>query len=129
MELFLNSAWAAMAIVTVCLWLRLDGRGQGERRVSLVALVMLIVILFPVISVSDDLWSLQNPAETDTCQRRDHLASCAHSMFAAGAALPLAAPTGLSADFQHLALPPMFPQPAVENPALEAIQNRPPPSA
>jgi uncharacterized membrane protein len=43
MELFLNSAWAVMSIVIVCLWLRLDGRTKAERRLSFVALVMLIV--------------------------------------------------------------------------------------
>jgi hypothetical protein len=75
MELFLNSAWALLAVAIVYLWLRLGRRAVSERQMSFVALVMLIVILFPVISVSDDLWSIQNPAETDTCQRRDHCAA------------------------------------------------------
>jgi len=129
MELFLNFAWAAMAIVIVSYWLSLDGRDQGERRMSLVALVMLIVILFPVISVSDDLWSLQNPAETDTCQRRDHLASFPHSIFPAVAAPPQDQCAVRTAGFQRFASPIMLPKPAIDNPALEAVQNRPPPSA
>lgn len=129
MELFLNFAWAAMAIAIVCVWARLDGKDWGKRRMSAVAMVMLIVILFPVISVSDDLWSLQNPAETDSCQRRDHLGSCPLSIFTAGAALPQAAPTALTASFQLLVLPFTLPLRAVQNPALETVQNRPPPSA
>src|SRR5208337_1050121 len=102
---------------------------KAETRLSFIALVMLIVVLFPVISVSDDLWSLQNLAETDTCQRRDHLASCPHSIFPAVAALPLTAPPELTASFQPFVLPFMLPLRAVQNPALESVQNRPPPSA
>lgn len=129
MELFLNSAWAMMAIVIVSLWLRLEGRDQGERRMSAVALGMLIVILFPVISVSDDLWSLQNPAETDTYQRRDHLDSCPHSIFPVISALPETAPAALTLGFHGFVAPLNLSKLVVENPALAPIQNRPPPSA
>jgi hypothetical protein len=78
MEILLNLAWASVAITAVCIWKRTETRASKERRLPFIALVMLIVVLFPVISVSDDLWSIQNPAETDTLQRRDyqHLASC-----------------------------------------------------
>jgi len=129
MELFLNSVWAATAIIIVCFWFRPEARDKAERRSSLVALAVLIVILFPVISVSDDFWSLHNPAETDTCQRRDHRASCPHSIFLAMAALPERAPVELSFDFHRIAAPLSLPLPVVENPALDPIQNRPPPSA
>ena len=129
MELFLNSAWALVAIVIACLWLRLEPRTPVDRRAQFIALVMLIVILFPVISVSDDLWSLHNPAETDTCQRRDHLASCPHSILPAVAALPEPASTELRFGFRRLAPPLTPPLLAVENPALYPVENRPPPAA
>jgi hypothetical protein len=129
MELFLNSAWAAMAIVIVFVWLRLEGRAKAETRLSFIALVMLIVVLFPVISVSDDLWSLQNPAETDTCQRRDHLSSFAHSIFPRISALPETAPAELTFGFHGFVAPLSVTPPTVENPALAPIQDRPPPSA
>lgn len=129
MELFLNSAWAVMAFVIMCLWLRLERRDKAERRSSFVALVMLLVILFPVISVSDDLWSLHNPAETDTCQRRDHLTTSPHSIFPAIAALPEPPPAELAVDFQRLAVTLRVPLSLLENPALDPIQNRPPPAA
>jgi hypothetical protein len=129
MELLLNSAWAVMAIVVICLWLRLERRDKAERRSSFVALVMLLVILFPVISVSDDLWSLHNPAETDTCQRRDHLPTGLHSIFPAIAALPEPPPAELAVDFQRLAVTLRVPLSVLENPALDPIQNRPPPAA
>jgi hypothetical protein len=129
MELFLNSAWAVMAMVIVILWLRLEGRAKAETRLSLIALVMLIVVLFPVISVSDDLWSLQNPAETDSYQRRDHLGSCPHSIFPVISAPPETAPAELPFGFHGFVAPISLTELAVENPALAPIQNRPPPSA
>jgi hypothetical protein len=129
MELFLNSAWVMMAVVIVILWLRLEGRAKAETRLSFIALVMLIVILFPVISVSDDLWSLQSPAETNTYQRRDHQGSCPHSIFPVISALPEPAPAELTFGFHGFVAPFRFTKLAVENPALAPIQNRPPPSA
>ena len=128
MELFLNSAWAVMAVVAICVWLCLERRDKAERRLSFVALVMLLVILFPVISVSDDLWSLHNPAETDTCQRRDHVAPCPHSIFHATAVLPEPPPAELAV-FQNLGVTLGFPELTHESPALGPIQNRPPPAA
>jgi hypothetical protein len=129
MEVLLNSVWALVAIAFVCLWFQ-PGRGRNaDRRLSFIAVVMLIVILFPVISVSDDLWSIQNPAETDTCQRRDHRASCPHAIFPAIAAISEFAGVELSFGFQHFSLPVRAPQLALDNPALDPIQVRPPPSA
>lgn len=129
MELFLNSAWIVVAIFSGCLWLRLGRRAIADRRTSFVGLVMLIVILFPVISVSDDLWSIQNPAETDTCQRRDHLASSHHSLFPAITALPQTAFAELTFEFQCLDTLVDIPTRVVKNPAFYSIQNRPPPAA
>ncbi len=118
-----------MAMAIVFLWLRLGRRAKSETRLSFIALVMLIVVLFPVISVSDDLWSLQNPAETDTYQRRDHLGSCPHSIFPVISALPETAPAELTFGFHGFVAPLNHTKLAVENPALGPIQNRPPPSA
>ncbi len=90
---------------------------------------MLFVILFPVISVSDDLWSIQNPAETDTYQRRDHLAACPHSVFPAVAALPQFAIAELTFGFQRsgaLLRPPVL---AVDYHIIDGIESRPPPSS
>jgi len=116
-------------MVIACLWLRIGRRDQTSRRLPFIALVMLILLLFPVISVSDDLLSLQNPAETDTCQRRDHLASSPHFLFPVVAALPEPLFAELSFGFQHVIAPLNLPVIAIDNPALDAIQNRPPPTA
>jgi hypothetical protein len=128
MEFFLNFAWALLAFTSLCLWFRFDRRETSERRVGFMALATLIVILFPVISVSDDLWSLQNPAETDTSLRRDHIAAAAHAVFPIAATLatafagPVQVDQGSTGPRFRASLP-------VHRPAIDRIQNRPPPSA
>jgi hypothetical protein len=88
MEIVLNLAWATLAIAGFSLWLRFERRRGAERNLPLIAITMLVVILFPVISVSDDLWSIPNPAETDATQRRGPFISSDHAIFPASAALP-----------------------------------------
>lgn len=129
METFLNLAWAALAIAGICTWLRVETRMGAQRRLPLLALAMLIVILFPVISVSDDLWSVQNPAEMDTCQRRDHRACCVHTVFAGSQALP--EPVFAHLDFDFYAPETLFqgPDQRVDTSVLSEIESRPPPVA
>ena len=66
----------------VCLWLRLGGAKGADRWRQIIAIAVLIAILFPVISVSDDLMAVQSATETDSLQRRDYLASTATHPFA-----------------------------------------------
>lgn len=129
MEFFLNLVWMLSAMLFVGLWLRLARRHGATPRVQAVALLMLIVILLPVISVTDDLQALQNPAEIDCCARRHHAVFCPHSIVPAVAAtLPpaIAAPSDGFAHFAVIGHPPL---PLVKIPALASIQNRPPPAA
>jgi hypothetical protein len=127
MEILLNSVWALVVSAIVCLWVRLGERRNGDQRTSFIAMAMLIVILFPVISVSDDLWSIQNPAETDTCLRRDLLAACPHSIFPAVPALPEPALADLSVGFERLSMLVRPPALAVDTHITDGIENRPPP--
>ena len=134
MELFLNLAWVALAALMFCLWLRFaprtgPNRHTEKRRAQFVALAVLLLILFPVISVTDDLQAIQNPAETDTCLRRGHLVFNAHSIFPAVAALPLPIFAELSVGIQRIPAPGGLPAPVFDHPALARIQNRPPPAA
>jgi hypothetical protein len=129
MELFLNSVWVLLAIAIVCHWLRFERHAPADRVQSFTAVLVLIAVLFPVISITDDLWALHNPAETETCQRRDHLASRSHVIFPAVADLPLPALADLSFDFQPLIVPLPLSVLAVDNPAFDAIETRPPPAA
>jgi hypothetical protein len=128
MELLCNFVWALVAVASICFWLKQGRRSSADGRSSLVGLAMLIVILFPVISVSDDLWSLQNPAEGDTCQRRDHSDGCSHSHFPAAVALP--EPVGIELDFglRRLEAPRLAESALFENPTLGFVENRPPPA-
>ena len=129
MELVLNLAWALSAVVFFCIWLRHSRHAGADRHTQLVALAVLILILFPVISVTDDLQAMQNPAEADCCLRRDHVVSNAHSIFPAVAAIPPPAFAELSFGFLQLAAPGSLPSPVAGRPALAPIQNRPPPVA
>jgi hypothetical protein len=129
MELALNLAWVLLAGAMVCLWLRFGPARGGGRRTQLVALAVLILILFPVISVSDDLLAMQNPAEVDSSQRRDHAAPSAHSIFPAAVALPVPALAEIWLDPSSEGAPGK-PIPILQDhPALAAIETRPPPAA
>ena len=77
MEIILNIAWALCSLGLVWFWLRAgvaasDGRGPGRvsRQTQIFALAMVVMLLLPVISLSDDLVAAQGPAETDSCLRR-----------------------------------------------------------
>lgn len=127
MEITLNLVWTMIAVACVCLWFRFEARTGAERRLSAIALVLLIIVLFPVISVSDDLWAMQNPAETDSCQRRDHDISCHHCIIPFVAFLT----ASLFDEPQSALEPPRTPiasqRISVQDPAVSQIQNRPPP--
>jgi nitrate reductase NapE component len=129
METFLNLAWGCLAIVSVCLWMRFELRTGAQRRLPLIALIMLLVILFPVISVSDDLWSIQNPAETDTCQRRNQIAPSLHPLFPVLAAPPAPIFAEIHLDVSYFSASVGIRTEAYQSPALEGIENRPPPTA
>ena len=133
METGLNLVWALLAALMFCIWLRfapLTGPNRGDsRRMQFVALAVLILLLFPVISVTDDLQATQNPAEADSCQRRDHDCSAPHHIVPAFTALPLPAFAGFSFAYLRLPAPGSLPAPVVANPSMASIQNRPPPVA
>jgi hypothetical protein len=116
-----------VATASIYLWLKRGRRTSKSGRSSLVALAMLALILFPVISVSDDLWSLQNPAETDSCHRRVHNASSSNLHFPASAALPEPIDAELNIEFGRLDVPRLADLTAAINPAFGFIENRPPP--
>ena len=129
MEIFLNLAWLVVAMVSVALWLRHERRTGKERRLPLIALAMLLLVLFPVISVSDDLWSIQNPAETDAAQRRDQIAPFPHCLLPA-VAPPLASLLAVvHPEIRLISAPAASPSHAYEDPARDEIENRPPPAA
>src|ERR1700677_1553897 len=103
MELLLNLAWVLLATLMFYLWLRFAPLRGVRPQLQFVALAVLLLILFPVISVSDDLQAVQNPAEADCLVRRDH-GPTLHTILTPIAALPLLAVAGVSFSVFRMAI-------------------------
>jgi hypothetical protein len=89
MEIILNVAWALCSLGLILLWARNSRSNPVSRRTQILALAMVVMLLLPVISLSDDLMAMQGPAETDTCLRRALNPSDLHPSVAAACwALP-----------------------------------------
>lgn len=129
MELFFNILWGAFAMVCLSLWLRAEQREKRDRRVTFVALMMLVVMVFPVISVSDDLWAIQNPAEADSFVRRDPHASVPQSVQHAAAGLPEVAQAEFPLGLKGSLLLEFQPESGMDSSSCGPIQNRPPPQS
>jgi hypothetical protein len=129
MELALNLVWLFAAAALVCFWKVQQHRRTGRRLLELVSIAALIFILFPIISVTDDLQIAQSFVETDTTVRRGHDGVQPFSIFPAASALP-------EASFQLAAQNPGFaqavsalPAPVLLTMVLAERYNRPPPAA
>jgi len=129
MELTLNLGWALVALAMLCAWLRLAPSAARERRAQFVALAVVILILLPAISMTDDLMAAQNPAEVDSCVRRDYGSFCVHACVPAPAALPLPVFKGLTLGVERVLSPGHLSVPHVETPSLASVEIRPPPAA
>jgi hypothetical protein len=70
METTLNLAWAACSLVLIWFWTRSTASNPVPRKMQILALAMVVLLLLPVISLSDDLMAMQGPAETDSSMRR-----------------------------------------------------------
>ena len=68
MELILNIVWAVIAATLLFVWSRLTRAGACKSGVALLALLCVICILFPVVSMTDDLNT--SPAEPETVKSR-----------------------------------------------------------
>jgi hypothetical protein len=128
-ELILNLVGVLVALAMVCLWLRWAPHGGFDRKTQFVALALLILILFPVISVTDDLLAAQNPAETDSCVRRDHIVSGMHPAPPLITLPPEELLVAYHFGLLRFAAPGARPVLMVSAPAMAPIENRPPPIA
>jgi hypothetical protein len=79
-ELALNLVWAVLAILGWTCWLRADKPENVSKSTQVIALAMLALLLFPVISVTDDFRAAQNPAEADSSVRRNDLQAYQHTI-------------------------------------------------
>jgi hypothetical protein len=78
-ETYLNLAWALLAAAMFMFWLRYRPSHKAGSSMQVAALTVCILILLPVISISDDLMAAQFTAETDTSLRWGHRSSVFHS--------------------------------------------------
>jgi hypothetical protein len=70
MEIILNLAWGLCSLGLIWFWVRTRDANPTPRKMQILALAMVVLLLLPVISLSDDLLAMQGPAETDSCLRR-----------------------------------------------------------
>jgi hypothetical protein len=77
-ELILNLVWVAVGAAALLAWLRWRPESRESKGRQLVVLLVILALLFPVISMTDDLWAAQNPAEPDTCQKRQLVSALMH---------------------------------------------------
>lgn len=129
MELALNLAWLMLAVSMIVLWLHFAPQAGRDRRVQFVALALVIIVLLPAISMTDDLMAAQNPAEVDTCLRRDHDWLAGHAVMPVAIAMIVPLFAGLSLRAMPVMVAHALPLPVLHKPALLPIDNRPPPMA
>lgn len=130
MELFLNLAWFVVAGALIHLWLEGGGRSSSHWRSQLIAIAVLIAILFPVISMSDDLLAVQNTGEADNYLRRDHLVTPDGNPVQPALALIAAVMfAGIGLAFIRFAAPRQRTIEQPQYPPITNICNRPPPPA
>jgi hypothetical protein len=128
MELALNLGWTAMATAMCWLWVH-HARREGQGRwAQFVSLALVLVIMFAVITIYDDMAMAQNPAETRCFQREDDLGAHEHAQFhPVVASIPTPA-AELPFNTIRFAVQVSLLVPTVKVPALSSIQNRPPPA-
>lgn len=134
METFFNLLWVAVAAALFAAWLA-GARPKKDSALpsmglQFIALALLVVILLPVISLTDDLQANTNPAETEHFSRRVDIAPAAsrdlHSLPLALAAL-VSAPAVARTWVVGLVRPDQLTSTQIDDRSL-ARANRPPPS-
>jgi|SRR5271166_1130299 len=130
MQSVLNLEWVVLATLMCWLWLRHPARCEGRGRwAQVISLALVLVMMFVVITMYDDMAMAQSPAETSCFAREDFSGARAHAMLHPVA--NFAQPLFLEPSFEafYLGVLGDHPAPALRSPALGSIQNRPPPAA
>jgi hypothetical protein len=129
MELALNLEWTALAAAMCWLWARHARREGWGRSVQFVSLGLVLVMMFVVITMYDDMAMAQNPAETRCLQREDDLGAHAQAPIHPGVASIPTLAAELPLNTFRIAVLRGLPVTTVRIPVLSSIQNRPPPAA
>jgi hypothetical protein len=73
-ELLLNFLWLSLSLALVLTWVRAVRHGHTKHTWSaFVALALLLLLLLPVISMTDDLVAMENRAELEHVVRRSEM--------------------------------------------------------
>jgi hypothetical protein len=129
MELALNLGWMLLATAMCWLWVLHAPREDRGRLTQLVSLGLVLVMMFVVITMYDDMAMAQNPAETRSFQREDDLGGHAHApLHPVVASIPTPAAELPNSTLQFAVAGSLL-VPTVRVPSLSSIQNRPPPTA
>ncbi|RZU40459.1 hypothetical protein [Edaphobacter modestus] len=71
MELLLNFLWLSISLALIVTWAKAVRRGDTKNSWSAyVALALLLVLLLPVISMTDDIFAIDGPSELEHVVRR-----------------------------------------------------------
>ncbi len=136
MELFLNLAWLLLALPAYWLW-RGSRCARRERQFSslqcLLALASVLVLLFPVVSATDDLHAMRTEMEESAPGKRavrqagtDRCSIC-NSRFQ-GPAVLLATAVSFAPDHEEWVTPHQLPLFAQAAPSISRSSRAPPPS-
>jgi hypothetical protein len=128
MEVLLNLVWLALAVMLLTLWRNHAPRQASSWTIQFTALTVLLLLLLPVISASDDIALARNPAEIETVLRRTSSPTQPHSILPVpGLATQTGIPAlAMTASYEEL-LPEFSPQ--QHSPFwFFSLQNRPPPA-
>ena len=130
MELALNLGWVVLATVMCWLWLRHARREGPGRPVQFIGLALVLITMFVVITMYDDMAAAQNPAEARCFQQReDELGTHLHAPLHPIVSLVSQFSARLSLGSSHSPVLGNLLAPAFEVPAKNCVQNRPPPNA
>lgn len=95
MELLFNFLWLSLSVATVFAWARAVRHGHTKHPWSaLVVLIFLLLLLLPIISMTDDLIAMENGTELEHVVRRNempllHLAQDTTALLDSGALIIL----------------------------------------
>ncbi len=137
METLLNLVWMGVCCFLVAVWacghgvVREDDCLLPQRRTQITALVLLVVILFPVISLTDDLMMSSTPAESEHAWRLDLRPDPISPMPPAIPSVLAALTLMVRADDRYISeqVPSVHVCPAHSLGFYRPIENRPPPAA